>query len=172
MTEPDERRAAANRREQAALYGAPLADIFDEITTTYAVSRRRLAAVLGLSAPMVSQLASGNRLKIGNPRAVQRLQHLLQELADVRAGLIAADSVLAAVAAEDGSEMLTRSTVRMRTSAIDVRHVLRWAGGPDELADAADALEGRFPRLAEVVRVYGVGPVPEATDHFRRILPE
>ena len=68
----------ANRRQQAELYGRPLGEIVRELTAALHLSQGRLAEVLGMSAPMVSQLASGHRVKMGNPQAVARLQALIE----------------------------------------------------------------------------------------------
>ena len=63
----------ANREKQRELYGAPLADIAARITSGLGLTQGRLAAVMGVSAPMLSQLLSGHRTKLGNPAAVTRL---------------------------------------------------------------------------------------------------
>jgi predicted transcriptional regulator len=76
----------ANRAQEAmelqrGWYGEPLGDLFRRLITALGLNNQvRLAGVLGLSAPMLSQLMSGQRAKIGNPVVVQRLQ-MLQELA-------------------------------------------------------------------------------------------
>lgn len=158
------------REEQTALYGAPLGDLITQLTGVYGISRGRLATVLGLSAPMVSQLASGNRLKIGNPSAVQRMQRLLEVAPDVRAGALAADEAITQIEAEQPGAVLTRSTQRLRRQgALDVQLVLRWAASAQELGAAADALQADFPAVAEVLRIYGAGRSADAVTHFARI---
>ncbi len=76
----------ANRQKQRELYGAPLADIAARITAALGLTQGRLAAVMGVSAPMLSQLLSGHRTKLGNPAAVTRLA-ALNDLADVASSL-------------------------------------------------------------------------------------
>jgi transcriptional regulator with XRE-family HTH domain len=74
--------------QQTALYGEPLADKFARLLSAYRISQSRLAAVIGLSAPMLSQVASGQRVKISNPAVYARLLRL-EELANspgVRSG--------------------------------------------------------------------------------------
>lgn len=78
-----------NLARQRALYGEPLAVIAGRITAL-GVTQARLAEVLGLSAPMLSQLLSGHRVKIGNPLVLARLR-ALSELAGEAPGLDAAE---------------------------------------------------------------------------------
>ncbi len=73
--------ATARARElQRNWYGEPLGALFRKLIEDLGLNQARLAGVLGLSAPMLSQLMSGQRAKIGNPAVVQRVQ-LLQDLA-------------------------------------------------------------------------------------------
>lgn len=74
----DHQTIAANQRQQAELYGRPLGDIVREVTRAFGLSQARLAEALGMSAPMLSLLASGQRVKIGNPQSVTRLRALLE----------------------------------------------------------------------------------------------
>ena len=66
----------ANLERQRELYGLTLAERCSQLMATYALSQRSLATVLGLSAPMLSQLISGRRIKIGNPAVYGRMQLL------------------------------------------------------------------------------------------------
>lgn len=59
--------------QQRAMYGSTLAERFGAMMDHYGLSQRSLATVLGLSAPMLSQLISGRRIKIGNPAVYGRL---------------------------------------------------------------------------------------------------
>ncbi|WP_258382615.1 helix-turn-helix domain-containing protein, partial [Streptomyces sp. NTH33] len=93
--------ATARARElQRNWYGEPLGALFRKLIDDLGLNQARLAGVLGLSAPMLSQLMSGQRAKIGNPAVVQRVQ-LLQELA----GQVADGSVSAAEATERMEEI-------------------------------------------------------------------
>jgi transcriptional regulator with XRE-family HTH domain len=65
---------------QTEMYGEPLGQRFGRLLAAYGVSQARLAAVLGLSPPMLSQLMSGQRAKISNPAVFGRLVRL-EELA-------------------------------------------------------------------------------------------
>lgn len=65
------------REQQRALYGAPLGELAAEVMSVLGLTQGKLAQTLGLSAPMLSQLMSGQRVKIGNPSVVHRLQSLI-----------------------------------------------------------------------------------------------
>lgn len=169
MVDPSEQ-TERNRAEQQRLYGSALGDIFTDLTATFGISRGRLAQVLGLSAPMVSQLSGGHRLKIGNPAAVQRLQRLMETAPEVRSGAMTADAALDRITAEDAGAVLTRTTgVQRRQGAQDVQRVLRWAASAEEITRAADLLSAEFPALSEVLRVYGTGRSTDAAAHFERL---
>lgn len=93
--------ATARARElQRSWYGEPLGALFRRLIDDLGLNQARLAAVLGLSAPMLSQLMSGQRAKIGNPAVVQRVQ-ALQDLA----GQVADGSVSAAEATDRMEEI-------------------------------------------------------------------
>lgn len=65
--------SSENIAQQIKLYGQPLSERFGNVVAAYNITQRRLAEVLGLSAPMLSQLNSGRRIKIGNPAVYERL---------------------------------------------------------------------------------------------------
>lgn len=93
--------ATARARElQRSWYGEPLGALFRRLIDDLGLNQARLAAVLGLSAPMLSQLMSGQRAKIGNPAVVQRVQ-ALQDLA----GQVADGSVSAGEATDRMDEI-------------------------------------------------------------------
>ncbi|MGH3426772.1 MAG: hypothetical protein ACRDQZ_04280, partial [Mycobacteriales bacterium] len=64
---------ARNVALQREWYGEPLGDRVRRLVVAFAVSKAQLAEVLGLSAPMLSQLMSGRRAKIGNPAVLVRM---------------------------------------------------------------------------------------------------
>jgi predicted XRE-type DNA-binding protein len=64
---------ARNIALQRQWYGEPLGDRVRRLVVAFDVSQAQLAEVLGLSAPMLSQLMSGRRAKIGNPAVLARL---------------------------------------------------------------------------------------------------
>ncbi|AKU16164.1 helix-turn-helix domain-containing protein [Luteipulveratus mongoliensis] len=73
----DDAEIERNRTLQAQLYGEPLGPLLRRLVAALGITQARLADVLGLSAPMLSQLASGRRVKIGNPAVVGRLRTLV-----------------------------------------------------------------------------------------------
>ncbi len=98
--------ATARARElQRNWYGGePLGGtLFRKLIDDLGLNQARLAGVLGLSAPMLSQLMSGQRAKIGNPAVVQRVQ-LLQELA-----VQVADGSVSAAEATERMDEIKRS---------------------------------------------------------------
>ena len=172
MARPLDERQVRNQAVQSELYGAPLGHVLDELTSAYGVSRGSLANALGLSAPMLSQLASGHRVKIGNPSAVHRLQRLVAALPDIRTGRLDPAEAMRSIEAEEPGQVLTRtSQVVRRRGVADVQQVLRSAASAEELGEAAALLDERFPGLAEVLRVYGTGRNEQALAHYERIVP-
>ncbi|MEU8568957.1 DNA-binding protein [Streptomyces pathocidini] len=170
--------ATARARElQRSWYGEPLGALFRRLIDDLGLNQARLAAVLGLSAPMLSQLMSGQRAKIGNPAVVQRVQ-ALQELS----GQVADGSVSAAEAtsrmeeikkSSGGSMLSTNSQPTPSSGAPTVRRVvreiqslLRSVASAGDIIEAADALAPTQPELAEFLRVYGAGRTAEAVAHY------
>ncbi|MEV6314149.1 DNA-binding protein [Streptomyces sp. NPDC051776] len=170
--------ATARARElQRSWYGEPLGALFRRLIDDLGLNQARLAAVLGLSAPMLSQLMSGQRAKIGNPAVVQRVQ-ALQELASQ----VADGSVSAAEAANrmdeikktsGGSVLSTGSQHTPSSGAPTVRRVvreiqslLRSVAAAGDIIEAADTLAAAQPELAEFLRVYGAGRTAEAIAHY------
>ncbi|AOP44860.1 MULTISPECIES: helix-turn-helix domain-containing protein [Streptomyces] len=170
--------ATARARElQRSWYGEPLGALFRRLIDDLGLNQARLAAVLGLSAPMLSQLMSGQRAKIGNPAVVQRVQ-ALQELA----GQVADGSVSAAEATDrmeeikktaGGSVLNNTAQQTSSTGATTVRRVvreiqslLRSVSDAGDIIDAANTLAPTHPELAEFLRVYGAGRTADAVAHY------
>ncbi|AJT65814.1 helix-turn-helix domain-containing protein [Streptomyces chattanoogensis] len=170
--------ATARARElQRSWYGEPLGALFRRLIEDLGLNQARLAAVLGLSAPMLSQLMSGQRAKIGNPAVVQRVQ-ALQELS----GQVADGSVSAAEATDRmeeikktaGGSVLNNTTQQTSsTGATTVRRVvreiqslLRSVSDAGDIIDAANTLASTHPELAEFLRVYGAGRTADAVAHY------
>ncbi|MFE3882615.1 helix-turn-helix domain-containing protein [Streptomyces lydicus] len=170
--------ATARARElQRSWYGEPLGALFRRLIDDLGLNQARLAAVLGLSAPMLSQLMSGQRAKIGNPAVVQRVQ-ALQDLA----GQVADGSVSAGEATDRmeeikktaGSSVLNNTAQQTSsTGATTVRRVvreiqslLRSVSDAGDIIDAANTLAPAHPELAEFLRVYGAGRTADAVAHY------
>ncbi|WP_410784719.1 DNA-binding protein [Kribbella sp. C-35] len=73
---------AHNLQQQVELYGEPLGEVVRRITGGLGLTQGGLAQVIGLSAPMLSQLVSAHRVKIGNPAVMSRLR-AVSELTDL-----------------------------------------------------------------------------------------
>jgi transcriptional regulator with XRE-family HTH domain len=67
---------AHNLQQQMELYGEPLGELVRRVLGPLGLTQSALAQVIGLSAPMLSQLMSAQRVKIGNPAVLSRLRDL------------------------------------------------------------------------------------------------
>ncbi|WP_022873575.1 helix-turn-helix domain-containing protein [Nesterenkonia alba] len=166
--------AERNRKAQEAAYGEPLSEIFGRLREAFGLNQAGLAQVLGLSAPMLSQLNSAQRVKIGNPAVLGRLQQL-QELAEAhQAGQVPADQIASRLDTIRSSTGAMTRTTRAHQVADDAtvvagfRNLLRAVASGAELRSAAELLAEDHPRLAEVLRVYGTGPTEPAIEHYTR----
>lgn len=156
-----------NREEQRQVYGEPLAETFHRLTQAFGLSQARLADVLGISAPMLSQLITAQRIKIGNPAVVHRTRALEGVAEGVRSGAIEPDRIAWHLAQVKGSTAaITRPDGDGAVTA--VRGLLQAVASGQDLHDAADLLQLRHPALAEVLRVYGLGTESAAREHFHR----
>lgn len=95
-----EERITENQSLQRELYGETLHDRLRPLMGAYGLSQRRLAEVLGVSAPMLSQLMSARRVKMGNPRAHERMVALEHRAAEHGIELTADATAPAALPAE------------------------------------------------------------------------
>jgi transcriptional regulator with XRE-family HTH domain len=162
---------------QRGWYGEPLGDLFRRVIGDLGLNQVRLAGVLGLSAPMLSQLMSGQRAKIGNPAVVQRLQALQElafEVAEGDTGAMEAAARMDEIRESTGTSVLgaTHSSSATGTSAPPrqvvrgIQTVLRAVASAGEIEGAAHALARAYPQLAEFLRVYGGGRTSDAVAHF------
>lgn len=177
-----------NRALQAEWYGEPLGERFRRLLDRLTLSQAQLADVLGLSAPMVSQLMTGARAKISNPVVLARLAVLDELAAD--AEFLARPPAermaeLASLAVEPlgtgGSGTMATTTTTTRTIRTDqapvtpradpaaaVQALLRAVASAGELEEAARILDAGHPGLAEVLRVYGTMRTADARAHYER----
>ncbi|GAA3106458.1 transcriptional regulator with XRE-family HTH domain [Kribbella aluminosa] len=110
--------SAQNLKQQVELYGEPLGEVVRRVTAALGLTQGGLAQVIGLSAPMLSQLVSAQRVKIGNPAVVSRLR-AVSELADVTV----ADGLLPGrVAIELATIRSTRGAYTSATTNHHLRH--------------------------------------------------
>lgn len=158
--------------EQARLYGAPVGDSVRRVAGVLGLSQAAVARTLGVSAPMLSQVVNGHRVKFGNPLAVQRLRSLLELADDVERGLSFEEVAvrIEGVAREDSTTLTARREVGDRADvAAGFSALLRAVASGRQLRAAADAVEADAPDLAEVLRVYGLGAAEDAREHLAQI---
>jgi predicted transcriptional regulator len=167
---------ARARELQRSWYGEPLGALFRRLIDDLGLNQARLANVLGLSAPMLSQLMSGQRAKIGNPAVVQRvqaLQDLAGQVADGSMSAAEATSRMEEIKKSQGGSVLTSGQSTNTGGAPTVRRVvreiqslLRSVAAAGDIIEAANALAPTQPELAEFLRVYGAGRTADAVAHY------
>ncbi|GAA3373302.1 DNA-binding protein [Streptomyces sannanensis] len=170
--------ATARARElQRSWYGESLGALFRRLIDDLGLNQARLAAVLGLSAPMLSQLMSGQRAKIGNPAVVQRVQALQELAVQVADGSVSAGEAtdrMDEIKKSQGGSVLTASGPTtagsggptVRRVVREIQSLLRSVAAAGDIIDAADSLAATHPELAEFLRVYGAGRTAEAVAHY------
>ena len=104
-----------NVERQIEWYGEPLGDRFGRLLARLSLSQAQLAGVLGLSAPMLSQLMSGHRSKISSPAVLSRLLHLEAMVGDAAWDALPPDEQSRRLADVRAAE---RSTLTMVTSEV------------------------------------------------------
>ncbi|MGW0118887.1 helix-turn-helix domain-containing protein [Streptomyces sp. NPDC003327] len=171
--------ATARARElQRSWYGEPLGALFRRLIDDLGLNQARLAAVLGLSAPMLSQLMSGQRAKIGNPAVVQRVQALQELAVQVADGSVSAGEAtdrMEEIKKSQGGSVLTGTAQTpngasgaptVRRVVREIQSLLRSVAAAGDIIDAADSLAPAHPELAEFLRVYGAGRTADAVAHY------
>lgn len=156
----DERRAddvvARNLAQQREWYGEPLGDRVRRLVVAFAVTQSQLAEVLGISAPMLSQVMSGRRAKIGNPAVLARMVMLERRV--LTPGVASGDRRALVEALEEvraSRPAVARGGLPVRDrpgESISVLSGLRELADPDELMEAARLIGPRFPALAQLLR--------------------
>jgi hypothetical protein len=183
----EQRAVARNVARQREWYGEPLGDRVRRLVIAFNVSQAQLAEVLGLSAPMLSQLMSGRRAKIGNPAVLARMVMLERRV--LTPAVASGDPTAIRAALEevrDSRPTISRPTVSGSTvsgSTVSwstggdstggdstggekygdevLGPALRAVAAPAELAGAAELLQDRFPVLAALLR-RAAGPGQES----------
>lgn len=168
------------REQQTSWYGEPLGTLFRRLIADLGLNQARLAVVLGLSAPMLSQLMSGQRAKIGNPAVVQRVQSLQDLAGEVRAGRVSAAEATSAMEeirrSSGGNVLSPAATAPSRNGGVpanptkrvvrEIQGLLRSVADAAEIQTATRLLADSHPDLAEFLRVYGVARTREAIEHY------
>jgi transcriptional regulator with XRE-family HTH domain len=180
-----EEMVARNRALQTEWYGEPLGERFRRLLERFAVPQAAMADLLGLSAPMLSQLMSGHRAKISNPAVMNRMLALEELAADPELARMPAQEVrdrLATIRAETAATTSSRLRVTATTTpdpppaapprdaVPQLQGLLRALASAAEIEGAAALLDAEFPELAELLRVYGNGRTADARAHFARTM--
>jgi transcriptional regulator with XRE-family HTH domain len=182
MTDIDDDPVRRNRARQTEWYGESLNDRFRRLLNRLQLSQAGLADVLGLSAPMLSQLMSGHRAKISNPAVLARLLAVEE---------IAADQQAASWTDRDLHDRLTQVRAQAPTTssafritpagggepqpakALDpvagMQALLRSVASAAEIEGAAQLIERTYPDLATLLRIYGNGRTADARAHYASV---
>lgn len=137
-----------NKRAQQALYGEPLSARFGRLRAELSLTQARLADILGLSAPMLSQLAGAHRVKIGNPAVYERLV-MLEELVD------GAD----ARSPESTAELLAHVQATQPVMRQSQLHAVRPSAA--DLRAAALRVDDELPAVAQFLRAHAASAAPD-----------
>ncbi len=170
VTQDTERGRAA----QVEMYGEALGDLIRRVAGRLRLTQARTASTLGLSPAMLSQLMSGQRVKIGNPAVLERL-HALVALGDQASSQQLEPGDLEARLEQirrSAGLMATASTARRHAAAqevVAIQALLRAVASAGEIEAASQMLEADHSRLSEFLRVYGLGPADDAVAHFERM---
>ncbi len=158
------------REEQTRLYGETLQRLVGRYCAALGLSQGRLAGLLGVSAPMLSQLINGHRVKLANPASGERLRRLHEAVTDVELGRVSAEEAVVQLSADQRPEVLTtRTSAEPRTAVRQIQEVFRLAASADEYAAAAAMIRDRHPEVADLLVAYGVSRTDDAVRHFTRI---
>lgn len=149
----EQRTMARNVAQQREWYGEPLGDRVRRLVVAFDVSQAQLADVLGLSPPMLSQLMSGRRAKIGNPAVLARMVMLERRV--LTPEVASGDPAAIRAALEhirESRPTVGRDTLLVGENGDEVLlPALRRLAGAAELAAAADLLTNEFPLLAALL---------------------
>ncbi|MFC4001163.1 XRE family transcriptional regulator [Prauserella oleivorans] len=143
---------------QREWYGEPLGDRVRRLVVAFDVSQAYLAEVLGISAPMLSQVMSGRRAKIGNPVVLARLIMLERKVLDPDVAAGSKEAIRAAL--EDvkaARPTVSRDNLPVGAGPDDqaVLTALREVAEEENLLEAAERLDQEFPAIADLLRRAG-----------------
>ncbi|SDM20391.1 hypothetical protein SAMN04489726_0342 [Allokutzneria albata] len=170
---------ARNQRLQEEWYGEQLGAKVRRLLPPLGLSQSAFADVLGLSAPMLSQLMSGQRAKISNPAVLSRLLALEALVTDPGFPRLPQAELRERIAEIRADTPSTSAALRLATGAQPlpaadpvpaIQALLRALASATEIEAAAARLEPDLPGLAEFLRVYGNGRTDHAREHYTNTL--
>ena len=140
-----------NLAKQREYYGEPLGDRVRRLVVAFDVSQAQVAEVLGISAPMLSQVMSGRRQRIANPAVLARLVLLERKILVPAVAAGSREAIREAM--EDVRTSTPAGAVASASSPDRVALVagLRAEFDPQVLGRAADALRELTPALARLL---------------------
>lgn len=149
---------------QREWYGEPLGDRVRRLVRAFNISQATLADAIGISAPMLSQVMSGRRAKIGNPSVLAKLIMLERKVfvPDVAAGK--PEAIKAALLdIRDSRPTVGRDvlTVDGSSDANAAVAALRNILAAEDLIGAAELVDSDYPELADLLRRAGERPTAE-----------
>ena len=174
MTGTDDQAAARHEQAQRELYGEPLGPLLRGIGRRLGLTQGRIATVLGISAPMLSQLMSAQRIKVGNPAAAARLQDLIA-LDQAAPGLTAAEIEGRLGEIASTTDWVTSTAQRVQVPVLGggaepwrvVQDLFREVAAAGDYLAAADMLADAYPGIAQLLRMYGAGRSDEVRAHYQ-----
>jgi transcriptional regulator with XRE-family HTH domain len=143
---------------QREWYGEPLGDRVRRLVVAFDVSQAFLAEVLGISAPMLSQVMSGRRAKIGNPVVLARMIMLERKILVPEVAAGNRDAMLAAMEdVRDSRPTVGRDNIPVVNEDQKMLAYLRDLAEDEDLGEAAKRLDDEFPAIADLLRRAGHG---------------
>ncbi|MFT4165281.1 MAG: DNA-binding protein [Microlunatus sp.] len=135
------------------------------------LTQGRIAGLLGISAPMLSQLVNGRRAKLGNPAAARRLELMRDLLIDVESGRIAPSEAVAELERNQHADVFTVTSQHDAGGTVrEVQELFRATASAADFLAAADLLRVEQPEIAELLRTYGASRTDRAVEHYRHTL--
>ncbi|QRP48708.1 helix-turn-helix transcriptional regulator [Amycolatopsis sp. FDAARGOS 1241] len=141
---------------QREWYGEPLGDRVRRLVVAFDISQAHLAEVLGISSPMLSQVMSGRRAKIGNPVVLARMIMLERKILVPEVAAGNREAMQAALEeVRDSRPTVGRDNIPVGSEERLVLSALREVAEDEDLIEAAKRLDDDFPLLAELLRRAG-----------------
>jgi transcriptional regulator with XRE-family HTH domain len=147
-----------NVEKQREYYGEPLGDRVRRLVVAFDVSQAQLADVLGISAPMLSQVMSGRRQRIANPVVLARLVLLERKILVPEVAAGSREAMAAALADVRSS---TPAGAVASASSPDRTTLAQGLGEQypaEELARAAELLREECPALGRLLAAAATEP--------------
>ncbi|GAB3624930.1 DNA-binding protein [Mariniluteicoccus endophyticus] len=163
----------ATRKRQAEVYGDSLNILLGRCSNALQLTQARMAELLGVSAPMLSQLINGKRIKIGNPAAAQRLLWMIDIAGQVERGQLSHGDAMAQLQRNSVvQDVVTGSTTSRRATRLgsEIQQVFRQAASAAEWIEAAAILKDSHPEVSELITMFGVERLDRANAYAERLV--